>query len=673
MRQFKSLLCALTLGLASLTAAQPAEAQNQGFTINRYDPTPAGEWSFWVDHPWYSKTRYFAGGITLNYAHNPLVFGAITSTGFQEQVRVIEHQLLGHIDLAGSFLDRVTINLSLPITLLERGTPTAGITPTQGAGVGDPRLGFMIRAYGQPDEGAFSLNLGANFYIPLRAITGDTSAVTPTSSDSGFRFLPKIVLGGFASHIRWSFVGAFLYRPTSVIGQTGNPDGSTAGSELQLGALIQYADKQRRFAIGPEMLVATVVTEKPFTRDYTSLELLLGLHYNIANQVQLGVAGGFGILRQPGTPDGRALLRLAYAPIRQPKTTHDRDSDGVQDSEDICPDDPMGSNPDPERRGCPLIDRDRDGVFDREDVCPDVHKGPTPDPERKGCPLGDRDGDGVSDRDDLCPDEHMGNNPDPEKRGCPQRDRDKDGVYDRDDICPEVPQGPTPDPARKGCPAGDRDNDGYLDPKDACPDVPAGLNPDPERPGCPAPDRDHDQVPDRIDACPDKPGAPNLDPKKNGCPSLVEIKNGMLVILKPVFFATNRDVILPQSFPVLQAVADALLATPSIKKVSIEGHTDNRGKADYNTQLSDRRAQSVVRWLVEHSIAETRLSAKGFGPSKPIANNATANGRAANRRVDFVIVDPPQPAAAPAGPVEAPVVIDRAPGKGPKRPKSNKK
>ncbi|MGC3959900.1 MAG: OmpA family protein [Verrucomicrobiota bacterium] len=663
MRPIRSYLCALTLGLASLTLAQPAEAQNQGFTVNRYDPTTAGEWSFWVDHPWYSKTRYFAAGITLNYAHDPLVFGRINGSGFEATRSVIEHQLLGHVDIAGSFLDRVTLNLSLPITLLERGNASAGVTPTEGVGMGDPRLGFMIRLYGQPDESAFSISFGSNFYIPLRALTGDTSAITPTSSDSGFRFLPKVVLGDLAHHVRWSFVGAFLYRPTAVIGTTSNPDGSTTGPELQLGALVQYADTQRRFAIGPELMLATVVTEKPFSRDYTSLELLLGAHYNVANQVQLGLAGGLGALRQPGTPDGRVLLRVAYAPIRKAPTAHDRDGDGISDSEDICPDDPAGRYPDPERRGCPLSDRDKDGVFDRDDLCPDVPKGPTPDPERKGCPLGDRDGDGVSDRDDICPDEAQGNNPDPEKRGCPLRDRDKDTVFDRDDLCPDVPQGPVPDPQRKGCPAGDRDKDGVLDPLDACPDTPAGLNPDPERPGCPASDRDHDQVPDRVDACPDKPGAPHPDPKKNGCPSLIEIKNGMLVILKPVFFATNKDEILPQSFPVLQAVADALLATASIKKISIEGHTDNRGKADYNTELSDRRAQSVVRWLSQHSIAADRMSAKGFGPARPVANNGTAKGRAANRRVDFVIVDPPQAVGIPSGPVEAPVIIDHA-GKG---------
>ena len=658
---------ALLLGLGSLCWQRPALAQNRGFTINRYDPTPAGEWSFWVDHPWYSRTRYFAAGITLNYAHNPLVLGATNDAGTTERA-VIEHQLLGHLDIAGSFLDRVTLNLSLPVTLLERGTALAGVSPTEGVGVGDPRLGAMVRLYGQPDESPVSLNLGVNFYIPLRSLTGDTDAVTKTSSDTGFRFLPKLVLAGYGRRIRWSALVGFLYRPTAVLGQTMDPDGRTVGSELQVGGLVNYADKERRFAIGPELFLSTVVTEKPFSRNYTSFELLFAGHYNIAGQVQLGAAVGFGALRQPGTPDARALLRLAYAPIRKAPKPSDRDHDGVTDAEDLCPDEPAGSKPDPSRPGCPLRDSDGDGVIDKDDVCPNVHKGPNPDPARLGCPLNDADGDGVFDKDDRCPDVHKGPNPDPDRPGCPLSDRDHDGVFDRDDMCPDQPQGEVKDPQRPGCPAGDRDKDGVLDPLDRCPDQPAGLNPDPERPGCPAPDRDRDNVPDRTDACPDQPGAPHPDPKKNGCPSLVQITDGKLAILKPVFFATNRDVILPQSYPVLEAVANALIASPQIKRMVIEGHTDNRGKAEYNVELSNRRAASVMRWLIEHSIAAERVSAVGYGPNRPITENNTARGRAANRRVDFVITDPPQPKAAPpASPVEAPAVIDRAPRKDSRR------
>ena len=108
-----------------------------------------------------------------------------------------------------------------------------------------------------------------------------------------------------------------------------------------------------------------------------------------------------------------------------------------------------------------------------------------------------------------------------------------------------------------------------------------------------------------------------------------------------MFFATNRDVILAKSFPVLQSVTDALTATPAIRKLSIQGHTDDRGKHDYNVDLSARRAKSVLTWLITNGgIAVDRLESQGFGPDKPIADNATPQGREKNRRVEFLILDP---------------------------------
>jgi outer membrane protein OmpA-like peptidoglycan-associated protein len=221
-------------------------------------------------------------------------------------------------------------------------------------------------------------------------------------------------------------------------------------------------------------------------------------------------------------------------------------------------------------------------------------------------------------------------------------------VADAEDRCPAEPRGPTPDPERPGCPDGDGDKDGVLDSQDKCRDQAAGLYPDPAAPGCPLPDRDQDSVPDVYDACPDKPGAPSPEVKKNGCPGLVTIDGGVIKILKPVFFATNKDVILARSFPVLQAVAGALTATPGIKKVAIQGHTDGSGTPEANLELSQRRAESVLRWLTEHGVAADRLEARGFGDTRPVATNKTARGRAENRRVEFIIVDPPaEPGQAP--------------------------
>jgi len=143
----------------------------------------------------------------------------------------------------------------------------------------------------------------------------------------------------------------------------------------------------------------------------------------------------------------------------------------------------------------------------------------------------------------------------------------------------------------------DSDKDGVLDPVDQCLFEPAGPSPDPARPGCPMADKDRDQIPDAEDACPDKAGAPHPDKKRHGCPSVLEIRGCQLVILQPIQFKPNSDIINEKvSGKVLAAVADALKASPSIKRMRIEGHTDSKGSRKVNRELSKRRAEAVKDW-----------------------------------------------------------------------------
>jgi outer membrane protein OmpA-like peptidoglycan-associated protein len=300
----------------------------------------------------------------------------------------------------------------------------------------------------------------------------------------------------------------------------------------------------------------------------------------------------------------------------------------------------------------PPADTDSDGVVDRDDQCVSEPQGANPDPSRPGCPDGDADSDGVRNSTDQCRDVAQGPTPDPARPGCPIADTDRDGVLDSEDQCVNEAQGEHPDPARRGCPDGDADNDGVLNSADQCRDVPAGPHPDPARAGCPTSDRDRDSVADAVDHCPDQPGAPSTDPNRNGCPGQVVFSGNTIQINTPVFFAHNRDTILPRSFPILQAVGDALRASPDVRRVSVEGHTDDVGGDQENMALSERRAQSVVRWLSEHGVEASRLEGHGFGESRPLepitagmARRARRNAQARNRRVDFRIVDP---AAAPA-------------------------
>jgi OOP family OmpA-OmpF porin len=220
------------------------------------------------------------------------------------------------------------------------------------------------------------------------------------------------------------------------------------------------------------------------------------------------------------------------------------------------------------------------------------------------------------------------------------KDTDGDGIPDDIDACPTEPEDhKDPDP-NDGCPApSDRDGDGIPDAYDKCPDVPEDKDGIDDQDGCPEDDADNDGIPDVKDACPKVPGQPDPDPKKNGCPKFISLEGSTVRVLQQVHFATASATILPDSFPMLTEIVQLLKANPSIKRMMIEGHTDNRGAADMNLDLSKRRAASVKAWLMQHGVDPARLGSEGYGMTRPIQSNDTDAGRQSNRRVEFKITE----------------------------------
>ena len=264
------------------------------------------------------------------------------------------------------------------------------------------------------------------------------------------------------------------------------------------------------------------------------------------------------------------------------------------------------------------------------------------DPKKNGCPP-DRDGDGILDPDDACPDVKGIHTDNPKTNGCP--DRDGDGIVDAEDACPDVKGVRTSDPKTNGCPP-DRDADGITDAEDACPDLAGARDSDPKKNGCP-PDRDGDGIPDAEDACPDVPGVKTNDPATNGCPEkTVTVIKDEIFILEQVQFDVNKATIKPVSNKLLDEVAAVLKEHPEILRLEVQGHTDNTGSATWNKTLSGQRAEAVRKALVARKIKDGRMTSKGYGQEKPIADNGTDEGRAKNRRVQFIIVE--KKAAKPA-------------------------
>lgn len=120
---------------------------------------------------------------------------------------------------------------------------------------------------------------------------------------------------------------------------------------------------------------------------------------------------------------------------------------------------------------------------------------------------------------------------------------------------------------------------------------------------------------------------------------LVSVEEQQVVILEQIQFAFDSAEILPESFGLMAQIAHALSENPQIRLVEIQGHTDDQGAYEYNEDLSQRRAESVKRWLVEHGIEESRLRARGYGESRPLVNDTTEEARARNRRVEFRIME----------------------------------
>jgi outer membrane protein OmpA-like peptidoglycan-associated protein len=299
------------------------------------------------------------------------------------------------------------------------------------------------------------------------------------------------------------------------------------------------------------------------------------------------------------------------------KRDGDRDGDGVRNSVDACPDTPAGDAVD--ARGCSLPkDADGDGVMDPNDRCPATPAGTAVD--ARGCPR-DSDGDGVTDASDKCPNTPAGTAVD--ASGCP-KDSDGDGVADANDRCPNTPAGVAVDAT--GCPS-DADRDGVSDANDVCPATPAGTRVD--RYGCPL-DSDGDGVTDDKDVCPGTVAGTSVDAK--GCPSLFQA--GQPLILLGVNFETGKAVLLPESRSILDQVAQSLVENPEVN-IEVGGHTDNVGAAAANLRLSEARANAVRDYLIEKGVEAGRLTARGYGEEKPVADNTTAFGRAANRRVEL--------------------------------------
>lgn len=299
----------------------------------------------------------------------------------------------------------------------------------------------------------------------------------------------------------------------------------------------------------------------------------------------------------------------------------DRDRDGVRDYADQCKGTPANVKVD--AFGCP-IDSDKDMIADFEDQCAETPAGVKVD--NKGCPT-DSDGDRVADYLDQCAGTAAGRKVD--ASGC-EIDTDRDGIVDALDQCAETVAGAKVD--ARGCEI-DADADGVVDRLDQCPSSKVGVKVDAN--GCEIIlDADMDGVLDAVDQCPKSLRGQKVD--SVGC---VAKDRDLSALQQGIQFEKGSDKLTKASLDVLNKVAAVLKDVPDLK-IEVQGHTSRENPANdaTNTILSQKRAEVVVKFLTNKGIAAERLAAKGYGPTMPIADNTTEEGRMKNRRVELVPV-----------------------------------
>lgn len=222
-------------------------------------------------------------------------------------------------------------------------------------------------------------------------------------------------------------------------------------------------------------------------------------------------------------------------------------------------------------------------------------------------------------------------------------DRDGDGIPDNLDKCPDIPEDFDGFQDNDGCPDPDNDQDGILDVKDKCPNDPEDKDGFEDDDGCPDPDNDRDGILDINDKCPNIAGPP-----PDGCPKSTS-SSGQYKGMQPKgshlktvpagqVFKTASPTFAPGYEQLLAPIRDWMEDNKdSGVKLTVEVHSDNVGSESANTQLTQQRADAIVRWLLLSSKLTGRVTGKGYGPNKPINTNATSAGRDDNRRIEFLI------------------------------------
>ena len=638
---------ALALGVLaapSVGSAQDATLHGGGMDLHLFRPAVDTRGYFAVNGSEVMPHKEFSFGLVLDAGFGILRYNGFindpneSSTNAARQNRIARQAFTGTFLFNFGIIDRLVVGISLPITFF-RGhavqTPDSVGLGGDCAGATSAGCLYNNQAGGLRSQGVgdLSINIKANLLnlgklpvgIAMTLRAGfPTAKTTQFAGEPGYSLWPSLVLEFQPiEKIRLAVEGGYRWNSgqgaTFIWDGSSQPAGGTATDPVDQGEGRRFTYNDLiTFGFGSAFRVArsfdlilelygTQVAQEIKTKGTLSMEALLGFKYFVTNKSFLYAAGGAGIPKTGfQAADARVMLGFMYEPA-----VGDRDGDGIPDDDDGCPDDAEDKDGFEDSDGCPDLDNDGDGILDVDDACPLVKEDYDGDRDEDGCPegrAGDLDGDGIPDTMDACPEVPEDFDGFQDEDGCPDPDNDADGIPDEKDLCPNDPE----------------DFDGFQD-EDGCPDV----------------DNDGDRILDVDDACPNDPETYNGHEDEDGCPDkgLVILEDTQITILEKVYFETDSAIIKSRSFPLLDAVAATLNASPQIALVEIQGHADERGSDGYNIKLTRARAASVMNALIKRGVVKDRLRSAGYGERCPVDPKHNAKAWERNRRVEFKIIE----------------------------------
>jgi len=596
---------ALAVALGALVAnSAPASAQisRRAMDANIFRPAMDNHGIFVVDRADVGKPWDWGFRFAINGAVGPMNLGMSGIDGGASSTPV-DYAINFHLGFHLTFTKWLSLAIDVPFArqglgIAYDGDESGGFVwndPASNTGkspaevtAGDPRVSLKFRLFGVK---GFALALAAMVTVPF----GDEATF---NGSSGFTAEPRLIASYTKGRLALSANVGYLFRPKDRV-----YDPALAGDQVLIdvddeltwgvGASIRLT---KFMGLGLEVYGRVPLLAHKAHNDLP-LESLVGLIFKFG-RVAWAIGGGVGIgsflthhdLQPFGrAPAWRMFTTFAFVPARRESSgaVKDTDGDGIPDDRDQCPTEPEDKDGFEDDDGCPDPDNDQDGIPDVKDKCPNQPEDRDGFEDDDGCPDLDNDGDGIPDTQDRCP----------------GTDKDKKNKFKdtKEDI------------------------DGFQD-DDGCPDL----------------DNDGDGIPDKLDKCPNEPEDINGVEDSDGCPeggAGTAIAGGKIDLKgERIQFKSGSAVLIQKSFKILDRIANMLRNNPRVKLVRIEGHTDDKGRTATNQQLSQARAASVRDYLVKRGVARNRMTAVGYGETRPKVPNTSRKNRATNRRVEFIIV-----------------------------------